>query len=696
MHNPSNSGKIRPRRLEFAFISILVLIWSIYGSSLNASWQFDDYGNIVNNKNVELRTIDAKSFHNAMKYRSGMNRPIARITFAINWYFDQYKIRNYRVVNILIHFLAAWIVFLIIINILNLPKVKCFHEKWNFIIALLACMLWAANPIQTQAVTYVVQRMTSMAALFYLLGMFSYLKARINNYSNKKLFFLYALSALCFVLALGSKENAITLPLSLLLLEIVFFQNIRKPEDIRIVIVVVLSTTIVLLLLGVWLFLDSRPLSIINYSDRPFTLFQRILTQPRVIIFYLSQIFYPIPQRLSIEHDIIVSNSFLSPLTTGLAVAAIIMSIGGGVYLIKKHAIVSFAVLFFFLNHLVEASIIPLEMVFEHRNYLPSVFLFLPVAMGICRLINRLKESYASYLLTVSVGLFIFGLGMGTHIRNMAWATERSLWEDAIEKTGELARPYRNLATQHYAKAGMYGEAIFLLEKSINLRYAKLQYRAKHFHNMAAIFYKLGAYQKAIQYEKEALKIYPGQESHYTMVLSLIQLERLDEALNEILSSSTKSVPHRRKYLNLAGKILIQKERYSEALVLFQQALKLDLNNFQSLLNIGISLSKIGRFDLSTRFLSIARRIAPHDLTLLMAFIEKGVRSDDAKTDQYLNKLFASRDVLSIIKSVKEIEKKPVLIPLSEHFIIPVLSEKIESISCAILKNDCFLGKTNE
>jgi tetratricopeptide (TPR) repeat protein len=312
---------------------------------------------------------------------------------------------------------------------------------------------------------------------------------------------------------------------------------------------------------------------------------------------------------------------------------------------------------------------------------LPSVFLFLLVAIVVKRLFDSYKTSLVSYLLAISVGFLIFGLGMGTYIRNMAWATERMLWEDAIEKTGNLARPYQNLATQYYVKKGRYDEAKSLLERSTNLEYAKTQYKAKLFHKLAAVSYKLGDYQEAFEYEKTALKIYPGVESHYTMVLSLIKMNRLDEALAEIASSFTSSIIHRRNYLNLAGKILIHQGRYHEALSYFNQAINFELNHFESLLNTGMALSKAGRFELGDRFLKIAQRIDSNDMILLMAFIENRARSNDEQIDWYLNRLLFSRNVFSIIQKVKELSENPVLMPLSEDILMPILSEKLDSMS---------------
>jgi hypothetical protein len=170
-----------------------------------------------------------------------------------------------------------------------------------------------------------------------------------------------------------------------------------------------------------------------GFQGRPFSLYERLLSEPRIVLFYLSLIFYPLPGRLSIEHDITLSTSLFNPWTTLPAILFHLILIGFGLSQIKKRPLLALAILFFYLNHVIESTIIPLELIFEHRNYLPSLFLFLPVAAGFKKLLDIYQEKnrvFRSVLLYSSV-LIIIIIGAGTYIRNMAWATEKALWEDA-------------------------------------------------------------------------------------------------------------------------------------------------------------------------------------------------------------------------------------------------------------------------
>ena len=243
-------------------------------------------------------------------------RPIATISFALNWYAGADQVFGYHIVNVGIHILCAWILFFLLQSLFKTPNLSgcCEGDEQN--IALLATVLWAIHPIQTQAVTYIVQRMTLLATLFYLSGLLCFIHGRIRTERGPRLG-LFSGCFLCLLLAMGSKENAVMFPLSLALVEIVFFKNFSDGAHLktsfRIILAAIVSTGILSVLLAY--FTMSHPFAFISRvsSVRPFTLMERLLTEPRVVIGYLSQIFYPLLTRFSIEHSVTVSTSLLDP-----------------------------------------------------------------------------------------------------------------------------------------------------------------------------------------------------------------------------------------------------------------------------------------------------------------------------------------------------------------------------------------------
>ena len=347
------------------------------------------------------------------------------------------------------------------------------------------------NPIQTQAVTYIVQRMTLLAAFFFITGIYCYLLARLTG-SGRQRILMFICCAACFLLSMAAKENAALLPLTIIVIEAIFFQNLGNPQARRKVLSFLAVGGVAVAILSGSIFLKGDWLSVFSgYGDRYFTPTERLMTQPRVLIFYLSLIFCPLPGRLSIDHDFEVSTSLLHPWTTLPAIVLTIAVIVGALFQARKRPLLSFAALFFFLNHLVESSIIPLELVFEHRNYLPSMFLFVPVAEGTFCLLNRFRGNQP-ILYRSLIGLVIclmISFGWGTYVRNKVWQTEVSLWTDANHKAPMLHRPLHNLAMARYDKTGQLEKALELYQKAAQLKMHRRSHRARLYGNIANIYY---------------------------------------------------------------------------------------------------------------------------------------------------------------------------------------------------------------
>ena len=213
-----------------AFGLILIILGIVYSNSLDAGWHLDDVQNILKNPWIHIDDLYPESLINSFfaafdkgEYR-GQNvyRPAVMFSFAMNWYFGQSDVIGYHVVNIGIHVAAAFFLFLSIYHLLSTPNVRERYRNSRYAIALLSAVLWGIHPIQTQAVTYIVQRMASMAGMFFIAAIYTYLKARLVSERFKKAAFSAA-SLLLFVLAVLSKENAIMLPLVLISIEFIFF-----------------------------------------------------------------------------------------------------------------------------------------------------------------------------------------------------------------------------------------------------------------------------------------------------------------------------------------------------------------------------------------------------------------------------------------------------------------------------------------
>ena len=168
-------------RKTIALLLLLALIFLVYSNTFNASWHMDDFPNITQNSRLHLKKLGADEiaatfFANPVPGRSNqIYRPVACLTFALNWYFGQQDVRGYHIVNISIHLLTAFFLYLTVLSVFETPNLKNRFSGNQQFIAFLTAALWAVNPVQTQAVDYIVQRMTILAALFYLLGIYLYI-----------------------------------------------------------------------------------------------------------------------------------------------------------------------------------------------------------------------------------------------------------------------------------------------------------------------------------------------------------------------------------------------------------------------------------------------------------------------------------------------------------------------------------------
>lgn len=455
------------KRHGFHAILMLALLFAIYSNSFDDSWHFDDYLNIVNNGAVHIRSLTWVELEKAMHGISDSgrwSRPVSYATFALNYYFHGLDVSGYHAVNLIIHCLTAFFLYLFILSTLRLPIFQGRYEHRAESIALLSTVLWAVNPVQTSAVTYIVQRMAGLAALFYILSMYLFLKGRVANRAGFQ-WVCYLLSFLAGVLSIGSKENAATLPVSLWLFDLILIRGMG-PEAVKKSLKYGVAALLVILGTG-FLFFADIPSLIGDFSIRPFTAWERLITEPRIMLFYVSLLLYPVTQRLTLVHDFEVSKSLIDPWTTGAAILVIAAVLILAVMKARKWPLLSYCVIFFFLNHAIEGSFLSLELVFEHRNYLPSMLLFVPMSLLFLEMLGRVISRKALFLLlTLAMSLFIMLMGMTVYIQNDIWRTEISLWRDNAEKAPRVHHVQQNLATAYFV-AGRLPEAFAAMNEAL-------------------------------------------------------------------------------------------------------------------------------------------------------------------------------------------------------------------------------------
>ena len=332
-----------------------------------------------------------------------IGRRIGYVSFALNYYFGGFNTFGYHLVNVIIHILNGLVLFLLSYTILTLPLDEKKGRGNAFKIAFLGSFIWLVHPIQTQAVSYIVQRLTSLSSLFFLLSLLFYIKGRVIHSSKRVVLFL--LSLLFGLLALGTKQNAATLPFFIVLSEFFFFQpQSFKMDKKKLGFILLLGGIFVLIS---WIYLGSDFISrlALQYEKREWTPIERMMTQWRVVIFYISLLIYPHPSRLNLDHDFSVSHALFSPPTTILSLLFIIGFLCLAIFSMRRNRLLAFAIFWFFGNLVIESSIIPLELVFEHRVYLPSMGLIM-LAVALC--FSLFKREWGKWATALILLLILF------------------------------------------------------------------------------------------------------------------------------------------------------------------------------------------------------------------------------------------------------------------------------------------------
>ncbi|MGD9212452.1 MAG: hypothetical protein PVI90_16845, partial [Desulfobacteraceae bacterium] len=430
----------------FAVITLFIILLCVYSNSFKVTWQYDDYLNIVKNTNIRFQELSwkaiSKSFYGINQDESIVSRPISYLSFGINYYFDRYNIWGYHVVNFLIHFISAIFLFLFIKATLRLPVFRKHYENYADAIALLVVFFWAPHPIHVTAVTYVVQRMASMAGMFYIISMYFFLEARTSSNRPCRVIF-FGVCMLSAILAFGSKENAVMLPFSLFLLDIMVLQ-VHCKKKLKVYWTIAVLILLFMLLLSLYYVNWSKIVE--SFHGRPFTFWQRLLTEPRVINRYISLLFYPISSRLTLLHDVQISTTLYSPFTTLPSILFLFGGMIGVLWWYRKNPFLAYCIIFFLLNHIIEGSVIALELIYEHRNYIPSMLLFVPVAIGIIKVIDYFAYRPALQMFVAFCTIFVLAAqAHTTFYYNRIFQNELTLWTDNVAKSPLLSAPHNNL-----------------------------------------------------------------------------------------------------------------------------------------------------------------------------------------------------------------------------------------------------------
>lgn len=441
-----------PRRLAVAAPVLVGLLTVLaYASTLHAPFVYDDLPNIEQNTGIRIQSLWPRELWRAVSDARLRRRPVANLSFALNYRWGGLNVEGYHLVNWAIHLAASFAVYRLGWMTLRLADAGAttFHDappdSSQKFTAALAMALFALHPLQTQSVTYLVQRMNSLAALFYLAALIGYLRGRLSPSRGRRSAW-WGLALISWAAALGSKENAVTLPAAVGLYEWLLLRPRGSEWLGRRRLLVIAALAVAILAAGLWTLVASGELQ--AYENRDFTLQQRLLTQGRVVWRYAELTVLPLPSRMNLLHDVETSHGLWSPATTAAALLAGAAYLVSGVWLARRWPILALGLWWIPAHLAVESSFLPIEMMYEHRMYLPLFGAALAVAWA-WRQWGPARGA-VRWAAPVALALMLAAL---THARNQTWRDSLALWNDVLSKSPRSARAWANRGGVHTAAA---------------------------------------------------------------------------------------------------------------------------------------------------------------------------------------------------------------------------------------------------
>lgn len=541
--------------LPYAIIIVAALL--AYSNSFNCSFQFDDVANITDQTIIK----DLSSFTDIRVWSNINIRPLSMFSFAINYHLGQLDVTGYHIVNLIIHIISGFLVFLLIKKVLSIYFSSKETTTTIIWLSLFVALIFTLHPIQTQSVTYIVQRMTSLSGLFYLLAVYLYLLGRTKHSKNgfsSSVLLLYIAVVVSALLSLISKQIAVTIPLALLLIEVCFIRN----KDGKLYKKFILISLAVMIAIFSFVALSGKLPRETDQISRS----HYFITQFRVITKYVQLCFVPINQNL--DYDVRSSVTFwhVNEIASFLLICFLLFL---SIFSYKKNKLITFGIGWFFITLSLESTIIPISgLMYEHRLYLALMGFSVCVVVAIYRLLLKHEKVMKMFLIII-----VIVYGIATFNRNKVWKNRFTLWSDVLKKSPQKARPYYNMGNI-LSEAGYQKTAVNYYSKAIELKPDFVNALV----NLGNTFKAINNNDKAMYYYKKALEYDP----HYT------------------------------KALNNIGLILTDQGEYLEAKQYYLEALELNPNDAEIINNLGIVWAQLGEHEKALKYFKRALTLKPN------------------------------------------------------------------------------------
>lgn len=576
----------------------------VYLNSFYGQFIFDDHIRIVDN----LRIRDLSNFWELLS----RSRPVAYVSFALNYAQGKLNPWGYHMTNLIVHLLAGLTLFGIIRRTLLSERLRDRHGRIASGLALTVSLIWIVHPLQTQSVTYIIQRCESMMGLFYLLTIYCVIRGASG--SDHRLRWYAGAVASC-ALGMGSKAVMVTAPVVVLLYDRTFLggtfkQALRRRWQLYLGLC---ATWSVLAYTGVITgVLNPKPsLKTVGLGIQGSTPFEYALTQPGIILHYLRLSIWPHPLCLDYLWQVArTPDEIVFPMIlVGLLLAAT-------VWALLRHPVPGFLGASFFIILSPTSSVIPIQdAAFEHRMYLPLAVLVSLVAIMVWRALDffrlRLSLSFSSQRIVgiALVGVVVASLGIKTLLRNRDYHDAGTMWRNVLTTRPYNPRAYFGLG-RHSVRKERYEDAIRQFTQAIRLA---PEYAEAHF-NLGVVFHKQKRADDAIASYREALRIRP------TMLVALSNLGgtlQQEGELDEAIVYYRKAIKINPRFPNAHanyGNALLEKDELEKAIKHLKEALHLNPELPQPRKDLAMALVMQNKLNEALSHWAIVEQTHPDDI----------------------------------------------------------------------------------
>jgi tetratricopeptide (TPR) repeat protein len=504
-------------------VTFCILISTLYFNTVNSSFHLDDKTSIVENEAIQ----DITNLSAIWKFSP--TRFITYFSFAGNYHFNNLNVTGYHLVNILIHLCVVLLVWWFVLLTFSTPVIQetsiASHKQ---LIAFFCAALFAAHPVQTQAVTYIVQRLASLSTMFYLLSLCLYINGRYLHCKNAGTMLpglFYMGSAASAALGMFTKETVFTLPVIIVLYELLFFKS-KYIFKFKFILPLLFLLVIIPVTIQATKVIDFNQLRAIQEGPEGISLLtpgKYLLTQFRVLITYLRLLLFPINQNLDYNYPVAQGvfeyHIFLSAVFLLLILLEAIL-------LYRHHKLLAFSIFWFFITLIPESSIIPIrDVIFEHRLYLPVV----GYSIFLIALLDYLVYKRSPQVMFILVSIILLCYSSLTYARNRVWSSELTLWNDTISKSPDKERPYINRGFA-YAHVNDFDKALADFDHALVIN----PNSAMAYYNRGLAYYYKNEHERAVSDYTTAIRFYPKYwQAFYNRGLAHTQKGQFDPAVND-------------------------------------------------------------------------------------------------------------------------------------------------------------------